>query len=207
MKTIENFSDFIGTIKSVAYSKIKEMLDSGNIKYTQLFEHLGCPILKEKYGRLNLPYNLLKEHIIPLEEKGLMYMVDSDWGKNEKAEKIGTSSKPTIEDMFPDSAGWNNYGGPAYEIILNGNELQVIAKFCHQEIEGYSDMRISMVWQERTFTFQFPQGNIQVLEELLRQIYGEKIVRAWIEQETDAVIEERIDSYADMISQKINKER
>jgi hypothetical protein len=205
MNTIETFSDFISAIKSVAYCKIKEILDSGNIKYIQLFEYLGCPTLKEKYGRLNLPYKLLKEHIIPLEQKGLLCMVDSDFGKAEKSEKSGIASKPTSADMFPDSAGWNIYGGPTYEITLNGNQLQVIAKFCHQEIEGYSDMSISMVWQERTFTFRIPQGNTEVMEELLKNIYAEKIVHAWIDKETDASIDEKVVYYADMITQKLNQ--
>ena len=204
MDKIESFSDFISMIKNKAYQKAKAMLDSGDITYTNLFEQLGSPLIKNKYDRLNLPYNLLKECVIPLEEKGFIKLVDSTWGDIELARKTVMADKPTSADMFPDSVGWNNYGGPTYEITLNGNELQIISKFCHQEIEGYSDMNISMVWQKRTFTFYLPQDHTEVKEELLKTIFGEKTVRDWIDKEIDKAIDEKTGHYADLIIKAIS---
>ena len=134
-------------------NRFNHLIEEGKITFAQMYASIGFPTIKHHFGRLD-PFSTYVNAVIRETKAGHIVLYDSSWGEKEALEENKRSTAPGVDDMYPNSAGYNNVGGPQYDISLSNNNIVIKARFCGQQIEGWSTMEISYVWQNRTFCFK-----------------------------------------------------
>ena len=135
------------------HDKLNHLIEEGKITYAQMYASIGFPTIKHHYGRLD-PFSSYVNAVIRETKAGRLVLYDSSWGEKEALEENKMNTAPGLDDMYPNSAGYNNVGGPQYDISLSKDNVVIEACFCGQQIEGWSTMEITYVWQHRTFCFK-----------------------------------------------------
>ena len=163
-----SFEAFVESIKTAIIKKTKKMNEEGSLDILQLYSRLDFPKMNEQYDRLMIgrAYEIvsLTQQLV---NQGILRLEKSSWGEIEKADENHIGNQPGLEDMRPDSLGYNNYGGPTYSISVSKEGIEMQAGFCHQDLGGSWDtIDTSYKWQYRTFYF-VPVGQD---DESLKQI-------------------------------------
>lgn len=163
-----SFEAFVESIKTAIIKKTKKMNEEGSLDILQLYSRLDFPKMNEQYDRLMIgrAYEIvsLTQQLV---NQGILRLEKSSWSEIEKADENHIGNQPGLEDMRPDSLGYNNYGGPTYSISVSKEGIEMQAGFCHQDLGGSWDtIDTSYKWQYRTFYF-VPVGQD---DESLKQI-------------------------------------
>lgn len=197
-RTIMNdYEVFIHALKKKVYNTILAKIKSGEKSLSSLYESLGYPVLNATYGRLEIPDDLLHSLIDDV-KNGKLILAESSWGNIEQQEDVKKGTTPGLDDFFPSSYGYNNVGGPKYNIQVTQDAITVTARFAHQEIDGWDTVNISEVWQARTFVMKNPDGNLS--DENL-QHFGNWIVNRELNRCMDNNFDKLVEKAANIVIQ------
>ena len=161
-------------VTAQAIADVQERIASGELSLHQMYELLGNPRFRHHYHRLETPYDFI-QGLIRMNNEGKLVLSDSSWGKRELADKHLEGTKPGTNEMFPSSVGYNNVGGPTYDIEMTTEEITVRANIADQELDGWDTINITLVWETRTFVFHLKERTDALLDELLALIEGHLI--------------------------------
>ena len=164
-----SFEAFVESIKTAIIKKTKKMNEEGSLDILQLYSRLDFPKMNEQYDRLMIgrAYEIvsLTQQLV---NQGILRLEKSSWSEIEKADENHIGNQPGLEDMRPDSLGYNNYGGPTYSISVSKEGIEMQAGFCHQDLGGSWDtIDTSYKWQHRTFFFVPVDQDDESLKQIL----------------------------------------
>lgn len=176
MSPERSFEAFVESIKTAIIKKTKKMNEEGSLDILQLYSRLDYPKMNEQYDRLMIgrAYEIigLTQQLV---NQGILRLENSSWGDFEKSDENHIGNQPGLEDMRPDSLGYNNYGGPTYSISVSREGIEMQAGFCHQDLgNSWDTIDTSYKWQYRKFSF-VPVGDD---DETLKQMLG--LFKDWI---------------------------
>ena len=181
--------------------RLNHLIEEGKITYSQMYASLGYPTIKHHFGRLD-PFSSYVNAVIRETKAGRLVLYDSSWGEKEALEENKMNTAPGLDDMYPNSAGYNNVGGPQYDISLSKDNVVIEACFCGQQIEGWSTMEITYVWQNRTFCFK-PASEENSDINALYVPFGKWILTRYLDKAKDSIL----NNYAErIVSEFIEKE-
>lgn len=186
-KDLEKLEDLI-------CEKVANLINEGKLTTKQMYEKLGCPTMNKSFARIDFSYSQYISELKKLTKNGCIGLADSSWGNEEAQTDECKDTKPGLNDMHPDSFGYNNIGGPTYKISVNKERVIVEAHFCHQEFEGWSDLRIEYVWQHRTFVFKPIEGDASSQNAILEP-FGEWIIYKFVLFTIDKIRNEQMGNF------------
>lgn len=175
------------------HDKLNHLIEEGKITYSQMYASLGYPTIKYHFGRLD-PFSTYVNAVIRETKAGRLELYESSWGEKEALEECKRNTTPGLDDMYPNSTGYNNVGGPRYDISLSKDNVVIKACFCGQQIEGWSTMEISYVWQNRTFCFK-PASEENSDINALYVPFGKWIMDRYLDKTKDSIL----DNFAERI--------
>ncbi|MBO7482139.1 MAG: hypothetical protein J6T63_08530 [Bacteroidales bacterium] len=176
--------------KDVVSDKLCDFINSKKLSSRQMYEKIGCPTIGREFERIDFSYNNHLSALKKLVEENRILLADSSWGKDEAKSDKCKDTKPGVDDMHPDSFGYNNVGGPTYKITLCKEGVEVEVNFCEQNISGYSTMDISYNWQTRTFVFMPIDGDESSLDAML-DVFWRWIALRFLNWSLDKVLNEQ----------------
>lgn len=165
----KSFAAFVDAIQEAIVTKVREKEEEGSLNILQLYSWLDYPQINEGYDRMTVcfAYEIVNE-VKELANKGILRLETSSWGDKEVNEENRIDTKPGLEDMEPDSLGFNNNGGPTYSITVSKERIDMEAGFCYQDFSGSWDIiDTSYKWQHRKFTFVPANDDDETLEQML----------------------------------------
>lgn len=168
------------------HDKLNHLIEEGKITYSQMYASIGFPTIKHRFGRLD-SFSTYVNAVIRETKAGHLVLYESSWGERETLEENKRNTVPGLKDMYPNSAGYNNVGGPRYDISLSKDNVVIEACFCGQQIEGWSTMEISYVWQNRTFCFK-PASEENSDINALYVPFGKWIMARYIDKTQDHIL-------------------
>ncbi|MCF0196736.1 MAG: hypothetical protein HUK03_05815 [Bacteroidaceae bacterium] len=181
------------------HEDIHDKYKSGTLTLRQMCHELGKTQFKFSHGRLETPDAFLHD-LIKKTEEGKLTLTDSSWGAHETEEEHLEGTKPTINDMFPDSCGWNSYGGPKHDITLSSDEICVRANSAYQEFDGWSDtIDTSFHWQTRTFVYKYACDEVDLVFESLLSHYAGAVINKYTDAKYSAAFDKIVSNLAKSI--------
>ena len=125
--------------------------------------------MNERYDRLMIgrayEFVSLTQQLV---NQGILRLERSSWGDKEKNDENHIGTQPGLEDMRPNSLGYNNNGGPTYSISVSKEGIEMQAGFCHQDFSSSWDtIETSYKWQYRTFYFVPVGQDDETLKQML----------------------------------------
>lgn len=164
-----SFEAFVRAIMTAIVKKVKQMDEEGSLDILQLYAKLDYPKMHEEYDRLMTGGAYEKVRLVQqLVGQGVLRLDNSSWGEKEMSDENHADTKPGLEDMCPDSLGYNNYGGPTYSIAVSKEGIEMKAGFCHQDLgNSWDTIDTSFKWQYRTFSFVPVGENDETLKQML----------------------------------------
>jgi hypothetical protein len=165
----KSFAAFVDAIQEAIVTKVREKEEEGSLNILQLYSWLDYPQINEGYDRMIVcfAYEIVKE-VKELANKGILRLETSSWGDKEVNEENRIDTQPGLEDMEPDSLGFNNNGGPTYSITVSKERIDMEAGFCYQDFSGSWDIiDTSYKWQHRKFTFVPANDDDETLKQML----------------------------------------
>ena len=110
-----SFEAFVESIKAAIVQKTKRMNEEGVLDILQLYSKLDFPKMNERYDRLMIgdAYEIVRL-TQQLVNQGILRLEKSTWGDKEKNDENHIGTQPGLEDMRPNSLGYNNNGGPTW---------------------------------------------------------------------------------------------
>ena len=164
-----SFEAFVESIKTAIIKKTQKMNEEGSLDILQLYSRLDYPQMNEQYDRLRIgrAYEIvgLTQQLV---DQGILRLENSSWGELEKSDDNHAGIYPGLEDMRPDSLGYNNYGGPTYSISVSREGIKMQAGFCHQDFsKSWDTIDTSYKWQYRTFFFVPVDKDDEILKKML----------------------------------------
>ena len=156
---------------------IREKYETGALTLMQMLRELDEFPLEFHYKRLDIPDVFLQD-LIKKTEEGKLTLTESSWGENELEKKHLEGTRPTINDMFPSSCGYNSYGGPTYDIVLSRDKITVKANSAYQTFDGWDTLDTTFHWETRTFDYEIACEDVDsILEQLLSHYAGNIVKR------------------------------
>lgn len=169
MSPERSFEAFVDCIKTAIVQKTKRMNEEGVLDILQLYSKLDFPKMNERYDRLMIgdAYEIVRL-TQQLVNQGILRLEGSSWGDKEKNDENHIGTQPGLEDMRPNSLGYNNNGGPTYSISVSKEGIEMQAGFCHQDFSSSWDtIDTSYKWQYRTFYFVPVGQDDETLKQML----------------------------------------
>ncbi|SDL60459.1 hypothetical protein SAMN04487899_103158 [Segatella bryantii] len=169
MSPERSFEAFVDCIKTAIVQKTKRMNEEGVLDILQLYSKLDFPKMNERYDRLMIgrayEFVSLTQQLV---NQGILRLEGSSWGDKEKNDENHIGTQPGLEDMRPNSLGYNNNGGPTYSISVSKEGIEMQAGFCHQDFSSSWDtIDTSYKWQYRTFYFVPVGQDDETLKQML----------------------------------------
>lgn len=169
MSPERSFEAFVDCIKTAIVQKTKRMNEEGVLDILQLYSKLDFPKMNERYDRLMIgrayEFVSLTQQLV---NQGILRLEGSSWGDKEKNDENHIGIQPGLEDMRPNSLGYNNNGGPTYSISVSKEGIEMQAGFCHQDFSSSWDtIDTSYKWQYRTFYFVPVGQDDETLKQML----------------------------------------
>jgi len=169
MSPERSFEAFVDCIKTAIVQKTKRMNKEGVLDILQLYSKLDFPKMNERYDRLMIgrayEFVSLTQQLV---NQGILRLEGSSWGDKEKNDENHIGTQPGLEDMRPNSLGYNNNGGPTYSISVSKEGIEMQAGFCHQDFSSSWDtIDTSYKWQYRTFYFVPVGQDDETLKQML----------------------------------------
>lgn len=164
-----SFEAFVRAIMTAIVKKVKQMDEDGVLDILQLYSKLDFPKMNVRYDRLMIgdAYEIVRL-TQQLVNQGILRLERSSWGDKEKNDENHIGTQPGLEDMRPDSLGYNNNGGPTYSISVSKEGIEMKAGFCHQDFSSSWDtIDTSYKWQYRTFSFVPVGEDDETLKQML----------------------------------------
>lgn len=164
-----SFEAFVESIKTAIIKKTKRMNEEGVLDVLQLYSKLDFPEMNKRYDRLMIDraYEIVRL-IQQLVNQRTLRLERSSWGDKEKNDENHIGTQPGLEDMRPDSLGYNNNGGPTYSISVSKEGVEMQAGFCHQDLgSSWDTIDTSYKWQYRTFYFVPVGQDDETLKQML----------------------------------------
>ena len=174
-----SFEAFVEAIKIAIVKRVDKMCEEGSIDILQLYSKLDYLPMHMQYDRLVIgrAYKLV-EQTQQLVAQGVLRLESSSWGSIEISDEKHIGTQPGFEDMYPNSVGWNNFGGPTYSINVSRKGIEMKAGFCDQDLGGSWDtIDTSFRWQHRTFSFVPTCDDDETLKQMLTPFKSWIIVR------------------------------
>jgi hypothetical protein len=207
MSPERSFEAFVDCIKTAIVQKTKRMNEEGVLDILQLYSKLDFPKMNERYDRLMIgrayEFVSLTQQLV---NQGILRLEGSSWGDKEKNDENHIGTQPGLEDMRPNSLGYNNNGGPTYSISVSKEGIEMQAGFCHQDFSSSWDtIDISYKWQYRTFYFVPVVQDDETLKQMLAPFKNWLIYRFSNKVKHDLlydVINQAADSYLDRFLEK-----
>ena len=164
-----SFDTFVRAIMTAIVKKVNKLDEEGTLDILQLYAKLDYPQMHEDYDRLMIGGAYEKVQLVQqLVGQGVLRLDNSSWGEKEMSDKNYADSKPGLEDMCPDSLGYNNYGGPTYSITVSKEGIKMRANFCHQDFcNSWDTIDTSFKWQYRSFFFVPVDEDDNTLKQML----------------------------------------
>lgn len=164
-----SFDTFVRAIMSAIVKKVNKLDEEGTLDILQLYAKLDYPQMHEDYDRLMIGGAYEKVQLVQqLVGQGVLRLDNSSWGEKEMSDENYADSKPGLEDMCPDSLGYNNYGGPTYSITVSKEGIKMRANFCHQDFgNSWDTIDTSFKWQYRSFFFVPVDKDDNTLKQML----------------------------------------
>ena len=165
----KSFEAFVKSIRTAIIKKTKNMNEEGSLDILQLYSKLDFPKMNERYDRLMIgdAYEIVRL-TQQLVNQGILRLEKSSWGDKEKNDENHIGTQPGLEDMRPNSLGYNNNGGPTYSISVSKEGIEMQAGFCHQDFSSSWDtIDTSYKWQHRTFFFVPVGQDDETLKQML----------------------------------------
>ena len=165
----KSFAAFVDAIQEAIVTKVRKKEEEGSLNILQLYSWLDYPQINEGYDRMTVcfAYEIVNE-VKELANKGILRLETSSWGDKEVNEENRIDTQPGLEDMEPDSLGFNNNGGPTYSITVSKERIDMEAGFCYQDFSGSWDIiDTSYKWQHRKFTFVPANDDDETLKQML----------------------------------------
>ena len=164
-----SFDTFVRAIMSAIVKKVNKLDEEGTLDILQLYAKLDYPQMHEDYDRLMIGGAYEKVQLVQqLVGQGVLRLDNSSWGEKEMSDENHADTKPGLEDMCPDSLGYNNYGGPTYSIAVSKEGIEMKAGFCHQDLgNSWDTIDTSFKWQYRTFSFVPVGEDDETLKQML----------------------------------------
>ena len=169
MSPERSFEAFVDCIKTAIVQKTKRMNEEGVLDILQLYSKLDFPKMNERYDRLMIgrayEFVSLTQQLV---NQGILRLEGSSWGDKERNDENHIGTQPGLEDMRPNSLGYNNNGGPTYSISVSKEGIEMQAGFCHQDFSSSWDtIDTSYKWQYRTFYFVPVGQDDETLKQML----------------------------------------
>lgn len=169
MSPERSFEAFVDCIKTAIIKKTENMNEEGVLDILQLYSKLDFPKMNERYDRLMIgrayEFVSLTQQLV---NQGILRLERSSWGDKEKNDENHIGTQPGLEDMRPNSLGYNNNGGPTYSISVSKEGIEMQAGFCHQDFSSsWNTIDTSYKWQYRTFYFVPVGQDDETLKQML----------------------------------------
>ena len=202
----KSFAAFVDAIQEAIVTKVREKEEEGSLNILQLYSWLDYPQINEGYDRMTVcfAYKIVNE-IKELANKGILRLETSSWGDKEVNEENRIDTQPGLEDMEPDSLGFNNNGGPTYSITVSKERINMEAGFCYQDFSGSWDIiDTSYKWQHRKFTFVPANDDDETLKQMLTPFknwiiyrFSNRIKRELLDDIINQVADTYLDKFLD----------
>ncbi len=202
----KSFAAFVDAIQEAIVTKVREKEEEGSLNILQLYSWLDYPQINEGYDRMTVcfAYEIVNE-VKELANKGILRLETSSWGDKEVNEENRIDTQPGLEDMEPDSLGFNNNGGPTYSITVSKERINMEAGFCYQDFSGSWDIiDTSYKWQHRKFTFVPANDDDETLKQMLTPFknwiiyrFSNRIKRELLDDIINQVADTYLDKFLD----------
>jgi len=207
MSPERSFEAFVDCIKTAIIKKTENMNEEGSLDILQLYSNLDFPKMNVRYDRLMIgDAYIIVSLTQQLVNQGILRLERSSWGDKEKNDENHIGTQPGLEDMRPNSLGYNNNGGPTYSISVSKEGIEMQAGFCHQDFSSSWDtIDTSYKWQYRTFYFVPVVQDDETLKQMLSPFKNWIIYRFSNKVKHDFlydVINQAADSYLDRFLEK-----
>lgn len=184
--TTDLFDTFITILKGKIHRQLLLKLRIGETTLSELYEKLGHPVMLKRYCRQDMPYNLL--HLLSdAVRNGKLVISDSSWGDLEAMDEKKQNTKPGADDLFPESYGFGNIGGPTCRMRVTKECIHLVLNIVNRDAQS-SPKNMDKAWETREFTFKNPEGNLS--EENLN------LLKDWIvSHEVDKCVNYKLDKF------------